>query len=101
MCYYLFKNLLLIRMLICICYCIVLLNQNKFLLCIRSLMREGQVLSYGHINIYTPLGRAGEPANFFSAPAPDFFFQAAPAPDFFPKRLRLLVFFSSGSSSDS
>ena len=46
--------------------------------------------------------RAGEPANFFPAPAPDFF-QAAPAPvpapDFFPKRLRLrlrlrfLVFF--------
>ena len=37
--------------------------------------------------------RAGEPANFFAAPAPDFFFkrlrllifsQAAPAPDFYP-----------------
>ena len=39
--------------------------------------------------------RAGEPANFLAAPAPDFFFQAAPgsAPDFLPKRLRLLVFF--------
>ena len=42
--------------------------------------------------------RAGEPSNFFAAPAtapaPDFF-QAAPASglDFFPKRLRLLVFF--------
>ena len=33
--------------------------------------------------------RAGEPANFL----------AAPAPDFFPKLLRLLVFFSSGSGS--
>ena len=32
--------------------------------------------------------RAGEPANFLAATAPDFF-QAAPAPDFFPKRLRL------------
>ena len=33
--------------------------------------------------------RAGEPANFFPAPAPDFFF----------KRLRLLIFFPSGSGS--
>ena len=41
--------------------------------------------------------RAGEPANFLAAPAPNFFFQVAPAPDFFHKRLRLrlrlLVFF--------
>ena len=37
--------------------------------------------------------RAGEPANFLAAPAPDFFFQAAPATYFFPvfffDRLRL------------
>ena len=35
--------------------------------------------------------------NFFSGSW--FFFQAAPAPDFFLKRLRLLIFFSSGSGS--
>ena len=33
--------------------------------------------------------RAGEPANFFPAPAPRVFFQAAPAPNFFFKRLQL------------
>ena len=38
--------------------------------------------------------------NILAAPAPDFFFQAAPAPDFFPQRLRLLVFFLSGSGSN-
>ena len=36
---------------------------------------------------------------FFSGSGSRLFFQAAPAPDFFPKRLRLLVFFSSGSGS--
>ena len=38
--------------------------------------------------------RAGEPANFFSDPAP------APAPDFFSKRLRLrlLVFFQAAQA---
>ena len=35
--------------------------------------------------------RAGEPANFFPAPAPDFFFKRL--------RLRLLIFFPSGSGS--
>ena len=45
-------------------------------------------------------GRSVEPANFLAAPAPGFFFQAAAAPDFFPKRLRLLLFFSSGSGSE-
>ena len=44
------------------------------------------------------LPRAGEPANFLAAPA-WLFFQAAPAPDFFPERLRLLIFFSSGSGA--
>ena len=39
--------------------------------------------------VLSTIFRAGEPANFL----------AAPAPDFFPKRPRLLVFFSSGSGS--
>ena len=42
--------------------------------------------------------RAGESDNFFAAPAPDFY-QVALASDIFLKWLRLLVFFSSGSSS--
>ena len=33
---YIFNNLLFIKMLICIHHCIVLFNQNKFLLCIRK-----------------------------------------------------------------
>ena len=41
------------------------------------------------ITSYEALIRAGEPANFLAAPAPDFFF----------KRLRLLIFFPSGSGS--
>ena len=63
------------------------------------------ICSFGHntIEFEILLIRAGEPANFLAAPAlsPDFFFQAAPAPDFFPKRLRLLIFFPSGSGSGS
>jgi len=38
---------------------------------------------------WTQKGRAGEPANFLVASAPDFFFQASLASDFFLKQLRL------------
>ena len=45
---------------------------------------------FSHIYLYIYVKiNAGEPANFSSAPAPDFFF----------KRLRLLIFFPSGSGS--
>ena len=46
--------------------------------------------------------RAGEPANFFSAPAPDFFFKRLRLLIFFPKRLRLrlLVFFQAAPAPD-
>ena len=50
---------------------------------------------------YIDVSRAGEQVNFLGAPAPDFFFKASPAPDFFPRRLWLLLFFSSGSGSSS
>ena len=53
-----------------------------------------QIVKYRTFSNICPnmiFSRAGEPANFFPAPAPHFFF----------KRLRLLIFFPSGSGSGS
>ena len=59
---------------------------------------SGSLLSLGSDFL---IFRAGEPANFLAASAPDFFFQAAPtpAPDFFSQAAPASVFFSSGSGS--
>ena len=63
----------------------------KFLdLCLDGIPPSLTILKMNIINKVVTT-RAGEPANSFPAPAPDFFF----------KRLRLLVFFSSGSGSGS
>ena len=52
---------------------------------------ENEITVQVSICIKRVVSRAGEPANFFPAPAPDFFFKRL--------RLRLLIFFPIGSGS--